>query len=272
MFLRHRLALVGSVVTFLVTLAAIFAELIAGDPYRVDLLAVREPPGAQHLLGTDEIGRDVFSRVVHGARVSLSVGLVAVALYTTIGVILGAVSGYYPGPIDTIIQRITDTVMCLPLLIVIVAAVAVVGPSLYNVMGVIGLLLWPQVCRLVRGQFLSLREREFIEAARASGAHDRRIIFRHILPNALAPIVVAATFGMANAILIEASLSFLGLGVQPPTASWGNMLQAAMSATILQEMPWLWIPPGVMIAVSVLSINFVGDGLRAAVDPRTWQA
>ncbi len=186
-----------------------------------------------------------------------------------IGTILGALSGYFGGWVDSTIQRFTDAIMCFPSLIIIIAAVAIIGPSIYNVMIVIGLLTWPGICRLVRGQFLSLREREFVEAARSMGARPNRIIFRHLLPNAIAPITVAATFGVAAAILTEAGLSFLGLGVQPPTASWGNMINTAQSAAVLQQMPWLWIPAGIMIALAVLSINFVGDGLRDALDPRS---
>ncbi|HEV8633543.1 MAG TPA: oligopeptide ABC transporter permease [Chloroflexota bacterium] len=268
-FLRHRLAVAGAVLIVALALVAVFAPQVAThDPYKVDLLAVRQGPSATHLLGTDEAGRDVLSRVVFGTRVSLSVGLVAVTIYTVIGTVLGSISGYYGGAVDNAIQRLTDTVMCFPGLIIIIAAVAIVGPSIYNVMVVIGLLSWPSVCRLVRGQFLSLREQEFVLAARAIGARDRRIIFYHILPNAIAPITVAATFGVAAAILTEAGLSFLGLGVQPPTASWGNMINLAQSAAVLQEMPWLWVPPGIAIALSVLSINFIGDGLRDALDPR----
>jgi peptide/nickel transport system permease protein len=268
-FARHRLAVLGSAVIAVLVLVAIFAPFFAThDPYAVDLLVVREGPSTKHLLGTDEAGRDVLSRVIYGTRVSLSVGLVAVTIYTLIGTVLGAISGYYGGAVDNAIQRLTDTVMCFPGLIIIIAAVAIVGPSIYNVMIVIGLLQWPGVCRLVRGQFLSLRERDFVLAARAIGARDRRVIFHHILLNAVAPITVAATFGVATAILTEAGLSFLGLGVQPPTASWGNMINTAQSAAVLQEMPWLWVPPGVLIALAVLSINFIGDGLRDAVDPR----
>jgi peptide/nickel transport system permease protein len=268
-FMRHRLAVIGSAIVGLLVLVALFAPLVAPyDPYAVDLLNVREGPSPKHLLGTDEAGRDVLSRVIYGARVSLSVGLVAVTIYTVLGTTLGAISGYYGGAVDNTIQRLTDTVMCFPGLIIIIAAVAIVGPSIYNVMIVIGLLQWPSVCRLVRGQFLSLRERDFVLAARTIGARDRRVIFHHVLRNTLAPITVAATFGVAAAILTEAGLSFLGLGVQPPTASWGNMINSAQSASVLQEMPWLWVPPGALIALAVLSINFVGDGLRDAVDPR----
>ena len=268
-FARHRLAVLGAVLIAVMALVAVFAPFVAThDPYAVDLQVVREGPSSKHVLGTDEAGRDVLSRVIFGTRVSLSVGLVAVTIYTLIGTILGAISGYYGGAVDNVIQRVTDTVMCFPSLIIIIAAVAIVGPSIFNVMVVIGLLQWPGVCRLVRGEFLSLRERDFVLAARAIGARDRRVIFRHILVNAVGPITVAATFGVAAAILTEAGLSFLGLGVQPPTASWGNMINSAQSASVLQEMPWAWVPPGVLIALAVLSINFVGDGLRDAVDPR----
>lgn len=261
--------MVGLVVILTMVVIAVFAPLIAThDPNRVDLLATAQSPSRDHLLGTDEIGRDVFSRVVYGARVSLSVGLVAVAIYVFIGTILGSVSGYFGGIVDSIIQRMTDTVMCFPGLIIIIAAVSILGPSILNVMIIIGLLTWPGLCRIVRGQFLSLRQYEFVEAARVSGASSLRIIYSHILPNAFPPIIVAATFGVAAAILTEAGLSFLGMGVQPPTASWGNLINTAQSAAILQQMPWLWIPAGVAIALAVLSINFVGDGLRDAFDPK----
>jgi peptide/nickel transport system permease protein len=269
-FTRHRFAVAGMIVVILMIVLAVFAPFIAThDPNVVNLLDANQSPSRTHWLGTDDIGRDVFSRVVYGARVSLSVGIVAVTIYVVIGTVLGALSGYFGGFVDAVIQRLTDAVMCFPSLIIIIAAVAIIGPSIYNVMIIIGLLTWPTICRIVRGQFLSLREREFVEAARASGAGNLRIIFRHLLPNAVAPIIVAATFGIASAILTEAGLSFLGLGVQPPTASWGNMINTAQSASVLQRMPWLWIPAGLMIALAVLSINFIGDGLRDTLDPRS---
>jgi peptide/nickel transport system permease protein len=269
-FVRHRLALAGGIVVLALALIAIFAPLLAPyDPNAIDLFATAQGPNRTHLLGTDDIGRDVLSRVIYGTRVSLSVGLVSVTIYVAIGMLLGSVSGYFGGWVDSTIQRFTDAVMCFPSLIIIIAAVAIIGPSIYNVMIVIGLLTWPGICRLVRGQILQLREREFVEAARALGASPARVIFAHLLPNTIAPITVAATFGVAAAILTEAGLSFLGLGVQPPTPSWGNMINTAQSAAVLQNMPWLWIPAGVMIALAVLSINFVGDGLRDALDPRS---
>jgi peptide/nickel transport system permease protein len=268
-FRRHKLAVLGMAVFAILAFAAIFAPIVAThDPYKVDLLAAAQPPSREHWLGTDEVGRDVFSRLVYGARVSLSVGLVAVTIYTLLGTVLGAISGYFGGLADGVIQRLTDTVMCFPPLIIIIAAVSIVGPSIWNVMLIIGVLTWTGTCRLVRAQFLSLREQEFVEAARAAGVNDLRLIFRHVLPNAIAPVIVSATFGIAAAILTEAGLSFLGLGVQPPTPSWGNLINLAQSASILQQMPWLWAPPGLLIAIAVLSINFIGDGLRDALDPR----
>jgi len=238
------------------------------DPYTVDLRAYRQGPSTQHILGTDSSGRDVFSRLLHAGRVSLSVGLVAVSIYAAIGIVLGGLAGFYGGWVDSLIMRLADMVLSYPSLIVIITIVSILGPSIYNVMLVIGGLGWPPIARLVRGNFLSLRGQDFVFAAQAIGARNRRIIFRHVLPNAIAPVIVAASFGMAQAILVEAGLSFLGLGVQPPTPSWGNMLTDAQSITVLRSMTWLWLPPGLMIAVTVLSINFIGDGLRDALDPR----
>jgi peptide/nickel transport system permease protein len=268
-FRRHRVALVGAILLLLLTAGSIAAPLLSGsnDPYKVDISAYRKGPAAGHPLGTDSSGRDVFSRLLHAGRVSLSVGLVAVTIYTLIGVLLGSFSGYYGGWVDACIMRLADIVLSFPSLILIITVVSVLGPSIYNIMLVIGLLGWPPIARIVRALFLSLREREFVLASRTIGAPNGRIIFRHILPNAIAPVIVAATFGIANAILLEAGLSFLGLGVQPPTPSWGNMLTDAQSLTVLESMPWLWIPPGTMIALAVLSINFIGDGLRDALDP-----
>ncbi|MCA9861042.1 MAG: ABC transporter permease, partial [Thermomicrobiales bacterium] len=219
-FARHRLALIGACVIGMLALIALLAPVIAPyDPNEIDLFATSQGPSRQHLLGTDDIGRDVLSRVIFGTRVSLSVGLVSVTIYVLIGTVLGSLSGYFGGWVDSSIQRFTDAVMCFPSLIIIIAAVAIVGPSIYNVMIVIGLLTWPGICRLVRGQILTLREREFVEAARSIGASPARVIFAHLLPNTVAPVTVAATFGVAAAILTEAGLSFLGLGVQPPTPS-----------------------------------------------------
>lgn len=267
-FRRHRLAMVGLVILSILVFLAVFAPLLTKhDPNSVDLSAYRLGPSWDHPLGTDTAGRDSFSRLLHAGRVSLTVGLVAVSIYTVIGVILGAMAGFFGGWIDATIMRLADVVLSFPTLIIIITLASVLGPSIYNVMLAIGLLGWPPIARLLRGEFLSLREREFVLGARAVGCSDVRLIFRYLLPNAMAPVLVAATFGIAYAILIEAGLSFLGLGVQPPTASWGNMLTASQSLTVLESMPWLWLPPGMMIALAVLSINFIGDGLRDAFDP-----
>ena len=266
-FRRHRLATIGVVLLGLLVAAAFAAPLIAPSPFRTELRSLKKPPTAAHWLGTDAAGRDVYARLVYAGRVSLSVGLVAVAIYATIGIVLGALAGYYGGVVDGTVMRLADVFLAFPSLIVIITLVSILGPDIKNIMLAIGLLGWPPIARLVRGLFLSLRERDFLLAGRTMGATNRRLIFRHLLPNALAPVIVAATFGMAQAILLEAGLSFLGLGVQPPTPSWGNMLTDAQSLTVLESMPWIWVPPGVMIALAVLSINFIGDGLRDALDP-----
>jgi peptide/nickel transport system permease protein len=249
---------------------AIAAPLLAPHaPNAISLSNYKKPPSAEYLLGTDAQGRDILSRLMYAARISLSVGIVAVGLYVIIGTTLGGLAGYFGGWIDGIIMRLADMVLSFPSIIVIITIVSILGPSIFNVMMVIGLMGWPPIARLVRGEFLTLRERDFVIASRATGARDRRIIFRHVLPNAITPVIVNATFGMAQAILLEAGLSFLGLGVQPPTSSWGNMLNGAQSITVLEGMPWLWLPPGITIVVAVLAINFVGDGFRDALDPRS---
>jgi len=268
-FLRHRLAVTGMIVMALVAALAAGARYVAPhSPTALDPVAFQAAPSETHPLGTDSVGRDVLSRLIYAARVSLTVGVCAVSIYVLIGTAVGAVAGYYGGAVDLILSRMMDVMLSFPPLIIILFAVSIFGrPSLWNVIIVLGLLGWPALARLVRGQFLGLRGLEFVLAARATGASDTRVVLRHVLPNALAPVLVAATFGVANAILIEAALSFLGLGVQPPTPSWGNMLTDAQSLTVLERMPWLWVPPGFMILISVLSINFIGDGLRDALDP-----
>jgi peptide/nickel transport system permease protein len=248
---------------------AVFAPILSPyDPTLTDPSHFQEGPSADHWLGTDLAGRDILSRVIYGARVSLSVGVVSVSIAVAIAIILGSLAGFYGGGVDNAIMRFTDIMMNFPDLLLIMTVVSVVGPSIFNVMAVIGLLGWTGMTRLIRGQILSIREWDFVLAARATGVPNRRIMFIHILPNTLAPVLVAATFGVAGAILTEAGLSFLGLGVLPPTSSWGNMLTAAESISALQERWWVWIPPGTMILVTVLAINFVGDGLRDALDPR----
>ena len=268
-FLRNRLAVAGCVTLMVVVLAAVFAPWIAQhDPYAVNLRNIRHPPSAELWLGGDPSGRDVFSRVLFAARVSLSVGFLSVVLNILIGTTLGLLSGYYGGWLDAIIMRLTDTIMALPGLLLILMFVALLGPSLVNIILILGVTRWAGIARLVRGQVLSVKETDFVAASRAVGAPAPRIMVRHIFPNIVAPVIVAASFAVGSAILAEASLSFLGLGVKPPTPSWGGMLNEAQSITILKDMTWYWIPPGLMIAVTVLSINFVGDGLRDALDPQ----
>lgn len=271
-FRANRRAMLGLYVLLALVLASVFApQLTWHDRDQPNIWQAEQPPSRQHWLGTDELGRDTFTRLLYGGRVSLTVGLVAVSIYMVIGVVLGSIAGYYGGLTDSIIMRITDVVMVIPFFPLALTMAAALKPSVYNTMIIIGLLGWTGICRLVRGEFLTLRRRELVTAARAIGARDGRIIFRHILPNAMAPIIVAATLGVGSAILSEAGLSFLGFGVQQPTPSWGNMLSAAISLKVLLLQPWLWLPPGLMIFVAILAINLVGEGLREALDPRLKQ-
>ena len=268
-FKKHRLAVFGSILILIVALTAIGAEVIAPYEYQEqDLSRYREGPSAAHWLGTDSYGRDVLSRLIYGGRVSLSVGLVAVVIAQSIAIVLGSIAGYYGGMPDWIIMRLVDVVMAFPWLIMVIIMVSLLGPSVFNAMIAIGVLGWTIPTRLVRGQILAIREMDYVLAARCLGAPNRRIILNHVLPGVVGPLVVNATFMVAGAILTEAGLSFLGLGVQPPIASWGNMMFAAMELIILEDMPWLWVPPGVAVALSVLAINFIGDGLRDALDPK----
>jgi peptide/nickel transport system permease protein len=262
-FLRHRLAVVGAVILLIMAIAAIFAPLLAPyDPNAINLLRVSHPPDSTNLLGTDAVGRDTLSRLIYGARVSLSVGLVAVSIYLAIGFVLGALAGYVGGWVDTAIMRFTDIMMCFPTFVLILILVGFVGPSIFNVMLVLGLFGWPDIARLVRGQVLQLRELEFVQAAGAMGAGRWYIMIRHIAPNIVGPL------GIAGAILAEAGLSFLGLGVVQPTSSWGSMLNEARNPATLASDIWLWLAPGVAISLAVLASNFIGDGLRDALDVR----
>ena len=269
-FFRHRLAVFGLVVLLTLVLLAVCAPLLSRySPTDINLRAMRQAPSAEHWLGTDGTGRDIWSRILYAGRISLSVGLVAVSISMIIGCIVGSVAGFLGGKTDMLLMRLTDMVMTFPSLVIIIVVAAAMGPSVYNAMIVIGLLTWPSIARLVRSQFLTLREQQFVLAARSIGVSRWEIAFKHIFPNTVSTIAVAVTVGVASAILLEASLSFLGLGVQAPTPSWGNMLRDAQSLNILEAMPWIWVPPGVMIALAVLSINFIGDGLRDALDPRS---
>lgn len=268
-FRRHKLALIGLVVVVLFGLIAIFAPIVAmTDPYHVNLDEIRQPPSRQHIMGTDSAGRDVWARMVYGARISMSVGFIANTISISIGVLIGMTAGYVGGRVDNVLMRFTELVMNFPTFFAIIMLVALLGPDIMNIMVVIGVLGWEGLARLLRGQVLSLRELAFIEAARSVGAPHRRILFLHVLPNILPYVLVAATLGVAGTILLESALSFLGLGVQIPLASWGSMLNSAQSLTVLTKFPWLWLPPGIAISLAVLAMNFLGDGLRDAFDPR----
>lgn len=268
-FRRHKLALIGTFILLGIAFVSYGAPLLSGyNPNAIDILSRNQAPTLAHWLGTDGTGRDVLTRLFYAGRVSLTVAVLAVALAAIIGITIGSLSGYYGHAVDTVLMRFTDTIMSMPMVIIAIALVAVLGPSLRNVIILFGILGWPPMARVVRGQFLSYREAVFVEASQALGANDRRIIVNHILPNSIGAIVVTSTFDAGRAILLEAGLSFLGLGVQPPTASWGNMINTAQTVTIIQSYPWLWLPAGVMIVATVLCLNFVGDGLRDALDPR----
>jgi peptide/nickel transport system permease protein len=276
-FRKHKLALVGGVVFAFTILIAVCAHWISPwDPNFIDQAhwsGYPLAPGvAGHILGTDENGRDLLSRLIYGAQISLTVAIFAVAMEITLGTVLGAIAGYYGGIIDFTIMRITDVVLSIPLLPLLLVLTAIVAETsnkaalnFASIVLIIGFVSWPPVARIVRAVFLSLREREYAEAARALGNNDGRIIFRHLLPNAMAPIIVQATLEVANVIILESTLSFLGFGIQPPTASWGNMLANAQANMAIA--PWAAIFPGLCILITVLAINYLGDGLRDALDP-----
>ena len=266
-FLHHRLACISLVVLAVICTAAILAPVIA--PYDPDAIAgpFGAPPGPGFLLGTDQIGRDMFSRLLYATRLSLLVGVLATAISTAIGVSLGLLGGYFGGWLDIAIMRFTDMVMSFPYILLVLVAAAIFEPGLWSIILILGFVDWPGIARLVRGNVLSLRETNFVKSSIVAGMPARHILFSEILPNTVAPILVYATSVMALSMLDEASLSFLGMGVQPPTASLGNMLNSAQSLTVLTKQPWLWIPPGLLIVVLVVAINFVGDALRDALDP-----
>ncbi|HEY7987468.1 MAG TPA: ABC transporter permease [Methylophilaceae bacterium] len=266
--LANPLACWGLAITVLTLLLALFAPAIAPfDPDAIDVKKILLAPSSVHWMGTDGLGRDVFSRMLFGARISLMVGFVAVGIATIIGVFLGAISGYYRGWVDIFIMRLVDVMLSIPTFFLILAVIAFLTPSIWNIMIVIGLTSWMGVTRLVRAEFLSLREREFVLSARTLGAGDLRLIFWHLLPNSLTPIIVSTVLGIASAVLVESGLSFLGLGVQPPQASWGNILTDGKE--YIQFAWWLSLFPGLAILFTVLGYNLLGEGLRDALDPRT---
>ncbi|HET6460912.1 MAG TPA: oligopeptide ABC transporter permease [Syntrophales bacterium] len=266
-FSRNKIALGGSCVVIMLFILSVFAPWIAPyDPQEVNLKLVLSPPSASHLCGTDQLGRDVFSRMVWGSRISLKVGFVATGIAMLIGAVLGAVAGYYGRWTDAVIMRFVDIMLCFPTFFLILAVIALLEPSIWNIMIIIGLTGWMGITRLVRADFTSLKERDFVLAARAIGASDFRIIFVHILPNAMASVLVAATLGVAGAILTESALSFLGIGVQPPTPSWGNILTAGKDNIDIAW--WLSLYPGLAILITVLGYNLLGEGIRDSLDPR----
>jgi len=266
MLKKNKLALSGLIILATLFILAVFAPVIA--PYNPNEIIEDHiaAPSLAHIFGTDDLGRDIFSRLIFGGRVSLSVAVIAVAVSLTIGILLGCISGYYGGILDEVIMRFTDIMLSFPTIFLILAIQSVLTPNIFNVMVVIGATSWMGIARLVRGEFLALKEREFVEAARAIGCSDLRVIFRHILPNSLPPVIVAGTLGMAGAILTESALSFLGLGVQPPMPSWGNMLMDSQS--YLLDAPWMAVIPGLIIVLAVLSLYFVGEALRKELNPK----
>ncbi|MBU0492377.1 MAG: ABC transporter permease [Chloroflexi bacterium] len=282
-FRRHRMALFGVAVLLVLILYSFGGSLFFTEAFanHTDTKLRLQSPSAEHVFGTDTVGRDILARTIYGGQISLLIGLTAVFLETIVGVLVGAFAGYYGGMVDNILMRITEAMLNIPqLFLLIVMAKFFAGKvpniellgrtfsgSVVVIVGIIGLTSWMYLARIVRAEFLSLKENEFVLAARAIGTPRWQIIFQHILPNSIAPIVVSATLGVANAILSEAYISFLGMGVQPPTATWGNMLDGAYN--YIETAPWLWIFPGTLIVLTVLSINFLGDGLRDALDPRS---
>jgi peptide/nickel transport system permease protein len=275
---RHKPAMVGTMIVLVLSVAAIFAPILTPyDPEKTDLDNMLQPPSLSHPMGTDELGRDLLTRILYGGRVSLSIGVMAMALAVVVGATVGGLGGFYGGWVDNILMRFTDMMLSFPqLFILIILAIALrdipidalrgsAFASVFSIVLVIAVLAWMQVARLVRASFLSLKEKEFTEASRCIGAPNRRIMIRHLLPNAMSPIIVAATFRVATSIITESGLSYLGFGVQPPTPTWGNMLKNAQE--LMTRAPWTAIFPGLMIFITVIAINFIGDGLRDALDP-----
>lgn len=269
-FRHNKLAVAGGMILLFIVLVALFADFLAPyDPTDIDLLNTYGKPDKHHFLGTDSIGRDVLSRLIYGARISLSIGFSATFFTILIGVILGSIAGYYGGKVDSLIMRMTDLMLNFPFLLIVLTIIAIVQEiNIVVFVAIIAATSWPGMTRIIRGTYLQLREQEFILGARAIGCTDFRIIVRHLLPNAMYPIIVNATLTMATMIIIESGLSFLGFGIAQPTPTWGNMINDAQSILVLKNYPHLWIPPGLAILCTVLAINFIGDGLRDALDPR----
>ncbi len=264
-FCQNKAAVYSMIILIITILIAVLAPVIAPYDPAQTVGAFDESPSSSFLLGTDDVGRDVLSRLIYGSQVSLIVGIGSVCIYALIGVTLGLLSGYFGGWLDGLIMRMTEVFMSYPQFMIILVIVSLIGPNMLTVMLVMGFMGWPPICRLVRGEVMRIKSIDYVAAAIVTGYSPCTIVFRHILPNVLSPILVNCTFGIAQAILIEAALSFLGMGVQPPVSSWGNMLTSAQSIMILSEEPWRWIPPGIAILIAVLTINFLGDGLNEAI-------
>ncbi|MFM9331583.1 oligopeptide ABC transporter permease [Paenibacillus mesotrionivorans] len=268
-FKKNRMAVISLVILATLIVLALLAPVIAPyDPAEQDLLYRLKAPSSDHWFGTDDLGRDVFTRVLYGARVSLSVGIFSVVFNVIIGVTVGAIAGYYGGKVDSILMRFVDIMLAFPQFFLLITVVTLLKPSLFNIIAVLTAFGWMGKARLLRGQILSVKNREYIDAARSMGLPDRRIIFFHVFPNSIAPVIVAAAMNMGSMILTESGLSFLGLGIQPPTASWGNLLQSAQSLKIMVEAPWYPVFPGMMIFITIMCFNFLGDGLRNAFDSK----
>lgn len=275
-FRKNKIGMFGFITLLIIILLVVLAPILTPyGPNDMDYSNTNKPPSAAHILGTDELGRDYLTRVLYGGRVSMKVGVFAVVISVVLGAIVGGIAGYYGGWVDNILMRISEIVMSFPFLPLAITISSVVGTSvppegkMYIVMAIIGLLSWPGLARLIRGQILSLREQEFVLAAKAMGIKDRKIIARHLLPNTLGYIIVSATLEMASAIMSEAALSYLGLGVTPPVPTWGNLIQSTKDLYTLKNRVWLWMPPGICIILAVMSINLFGDGLRDAIDPKS---
>jgi len=270
LILKNKSVVFGLIFLGFITVISIFGPLVmTKDRDQINTSIANKPPSLEHVLGTDDLGRDILVRLVYGGRVSLAVGIGATFISLTIGVFLGAIAGYFGGKIDLLIMILVDVFMCLPFFIIAIILASLIGPSMWNSVIIIGFLGWTTIAKIVRGQVLAIKERQFIEAARCLGMDSMEIIFKHIIPNIISSIIVYATLGIAGAILAEAGLSYLGMGVKQPVPSWGNMLSTARNMKSLMRYWWQWAPPGIMVFLTILSINFIGDGLRNIINPRT---
>lgn len=268
-FLRDKWAIAGSIMVLFIIIIVLLAPVLCKyAPETIDNSMIRQAPNAEHILGTDDYGRDIFSRLIYGGRVSMAVAVSATVLQLFLGIVLGSLAGYFGKWVDSLIMRIADVFMCFPFYIIAVCLAAILGPGLRNTIIILGLLGWPSLCRMVRAEILSIKENDYVMAAKSLGLESGEIMFRHILPNVMSPVIVSATLSIAGAIMSEASLSYLNLGVKIPQPSWGNMLSAAQSMNTLINEWWRWVPPGLCIIVVILSINYIGEGLQKAMTPK----